>query len=179
MCERSDEAQQTFSNHLWRQPIGVHLERVFRVCPVRVDKGPPIVFLELADQQAFDQRPDLRLTEVQEVASYIEGKPVHLIGPAEPACFLLLFHHAIEMVSQVIGRAEPRQASPDDKDHGVLSAAGSRRSALFACLDMSIRLSQNATTIARTIVVPMRPSAVKKDTNIESTPMPPTSSATT
>src|SRR5439155_20600834 len=105
------------------------------------------MFREAADEETLNQGLDLGLAKVQEVPGHIEGKPVHVIVAAEPARFLLLLHHATGTVSQVVRRAEPGQAGPDDEDHRVLladSAAGRRSRSFSGDFDILIRLSATA-----------------------------------
>src|SRR5206468_12238117 len=134
------------------------------------------MFREAADEETLNQGLDLGLAKVQEVPGHIEGKPVHVIGAAEPARFLLLLHHATGTVSQVVRRAEPGQAGPVDEDHRVLladSAAGRRWRIFCEEFDILTCLSQTAVTTANVTAVLTGARAVSDDTLIRNSPTPP------
>src|SRR5207302_9947630 len=175
LCERGDEPHQALADDLGRQPVGVGLERILRVSPVRVDEGAADVLLQPAVQQPLHEGLDGGLAEVEEMARHVEGEAVLLVGPTEAARFLLLLDHPIGPVPQVIRGAEPGQAGADDQDHGALRAdsdAGGS-TAPFTGLGISMRLSQTAATTARSIATPAMTSACGADTNIIASAAPP------
>src|SRR5437867_5966180 len=181
VSQRSDKAQQTFTDHLWRQSIGIHLERIFGVGPVGVDKRATDMLSQATSQQALNQGPDLGLTEMQEVPGHIKGKPVHLIGPTETSRLLLFLEQPIRHAGHVISRAQTGQTGTDDDDHGSLragSGAGSRRSMVCAGRDISMRLSQTAAMTNSVIVAPTRTSAGFIGITIIPSASPPRTNAT-
>src|SRR2546425_7104991 len=118
---------------------------------------------------------------MEEMARHAEGEALLLVGPEEAAPFLLFLDPRIGPVPQVIRSAEPRQAGADDQDHGALRAdsgvGGS--TAPFAGLGISTRLSQTATTTARSIATPAITSAVAVATNIIARAAPPSTTDAT
>src|SRR5439155_884723 len=177
--ERGDEAQQALADDFRREPVGVDLEWVLRVGPVRVDEGAADMLLQPAGQQPLHEGLDRGLAEVEEMARHVEGETVLLIGPAEATRFLLLLDHSIGPVPQVIGGAEPGQAGADDQDHGTLradSGAGGN-TAPFTGLEISMRLSKTAATTARNSATPAMTSAVAAATNSIARAAPPSAAS--
>ena len=70
--------------------------------------------LKLVREQALDQRLDCGLPEVKQVSRIVEGETVFHVRTAEPSDLTLPLQNLVGHPAQVIGRAEPRQSSPDD-----------------------------------------------------------------
>ena len=91
----------------------IHLKRVFGVGAVRIDKRLPSMSLELSGQQPFDERFDLGLTEMQQMAGIVECKAVLAIGAAQPSHFCFTFVQPIRGARQVIRGAKSGESGPD------------------------------------------------------------------
>jgi hypothetical protein len=71
--------------------MGIDLERILRISPVRKHVGSPDMSRESARKEGFNKRFDSGLPKMQEVAGVIEREPVLDIGPAQTAGLRLLF----------------------------------------------------------------------------------------
>src|SRR5690242_6017798 len=88
---RFDGADNTFADHVRRQPIKRALERIAREDILAVDPRLAILPVDVLPEQHLVELVYVRIGREHDVAGVVEGEAVDLEGAAPPADTLVLF----------------------------------------------------------------------------------------
>ena len=123
-----DETDNAFLDYLWRQTIGIGLERIRSCGFLRINRGKALVGCEGIWKNAGNEFFGVRVLQMNEVACAIEGKTILPERTAESADDGFLFEDNRLVFQQVVARAQTGEASADDDDllHGRMSTFISR-----------------------------------------------------
>ena len=75
------------------------------------------MFLQLCREQAFNQRFDGWLPEMQEMPGVVKREAVFLIGTAEAARLRFLLQDSARQTLQMVGSAQTCQSCSNNEDH--------------------------------------------------------------